>query len=60
MEEVQALLRKHLWYSISSSAEEDTSKTDLPPPTQRQVIPVQLKGEYDPVYTRLWERTPRV
>lgn len=48
--ERQAPLRKHLRYFISSSAEEDTSKIDPSPPTQREVIPVQLKGEFDLVY----------
>lgn len=58
--EKQAPLRKHLWYLISSLAKKDTSKINHPPPTQREVIPLQLKGEFDPVYTRLWEMTPRV
>lgn len=57
--EMQAPLRKQLWYFISSSTEEDTDKVDHPPPTQREVIPVQLKDEFDPVYTRLLEMPPR-
>lgn len=43
--EMQAPLREHLWYFISSPVEEDTSKIDHALPTQREVIPVQLKGE---------------
>lgn len=58
---MQAPLRRHLWYFISSSTEEDTSKIDHPPPTQREeVIPVQLKYKFEPVYTRLWKMSPRV